>query len=486
MRCVIQRVTQAEVKVNDETVGQIGPGYLVLLAIHRTDTPAEADRMARKIAQLRLFPDDLGKFDRDLSAVGGGVLLVSQFTLYGDCRKGNRPSFSESAPPELAQPLCDAVAESLRKAGIPVQTGVFGAHMDINMINNGPVTIIVDEDDKSDKSKKADRSNKSELSDKADRADRSDLPPLEDLRALLAAMPEMVLQWSLPPALEWDALPLQHREEIAAAVPSLAGNNDLFRERLFELLISDKPAEGMRFLLKSGVLDLFIPELGETVNLSSEDDRRHKHVWDHTLQVVMQIEPRLELRVAALFHDIGKAKTREFTRDGKVTFYGHDRVGARMFRKIAARLGFPEPLALRVYQLVQLHLRPGQYLPSWTDSAVRRFEHELPEGVLDDLLTLGRADITSKRPGRREQAQRMIDDLDRRIHEVLELDARLPPLPTGLGNVLMERLGMKPGPQLGRVMKFLMTEVEEDRLERCASFEYYLEKLTTLKPDLFQ
>ncbi len=462
MRCVIQRVTQAEVKVNDETVGAIGRGYLVLLAIHKTDTPAEAQRMARKIVQLRLFPDEQGKFDRDLSTVGGGVLLVSQFTLYGDCRKGNRPSFTDSAPPDLAQPLCDAVAQGLRSTGIPVQTGVFGAHMDITMINNGPVTIILDEDKKPDKP------------DRSDTSDRSDLPPLEDLRALLTAMPEMVLQWSLAPALDWDALPSGHRTEISSAVQALAGRNDAFREHLFELLVSESPAEGMRFLLKSGVLDLFIPELGETVNLSSEDDRRHKHVWDHTLQVVTQIEPRLELRVAALFHDIGKAKTREFTRDGKVTFYGHDRVGARMFRKIAARLGFPEPLALRVYQLVQLHLRPGQYLPSWTDSAVRRFEHELPEGILDDLLSLGRADITSKRPGRREQAVRMIDELDRRIHEVLELDARLPPLPTGLGNVLMERLGMKPGPQLGRVMKLLIHEVEEDRLERGASFEYYL------------
>ncbi len=474
MRCVIQRVKQAEVKVDGAPVGTIGRGYLVLLAVRRDDTPPVADRMARKIVHLRLFPDDQGRFDRDLTGAGGEVLLVSQFTLYGDCRKGRRPSFSDSAPPEKAQPLCDAVAAGLRAAGIHVETGVFGAHMEVSLVNDGPVTVIVDEEEKMEKP------------EKPDRPDRFDLPPLSDLQQLLDSMPEMILQWGLPPALDWDALPEDYREVIAASVPALAGRTDAFRERLFELVMCEKPAEGMRFWLRSGVLDLFIPELCETVNLSNEDDRRHKHVWDHTLQVVMQIEPCLELRIAALFHDIGKVKTREFTSDGKVTFYGHDRVGARMFRKIAARLGFPEPLALRVYQLVQLHLRPGQYQPSWTDSAVRRFEHELPEGILDDLLSLGRADITSKRPGRREQAVRMIDELDRRIREVLELDAKLPPLPTGLGNVLMERLGMQPGPALGKLMKFLINEVEEGRLERGESFEYYLEKLAVLKPGLFQ
>ncbi len=298
-------------------------------------------------------------------------------------------------------------------------------------------------------------------------------------------MPEVLLQWGLPPALDWDALPVEHREILAAAVPALAGRMDAFRERLFELLVSEKPAEGLRFFLKAGVLAVFLPELCETVDLSSEDDRRHKHVWDHTLQVVTQIEPRLELRLAALFHDIGKVRTREFTPDGKVTFYGHDRVGGKMFRKIAQRLGIPDPPAGRVQQLVALHLRPGQYQSSWTDSAVRRFERELPEGVLDDLLALGRADITSKRPGRRKQAVRMIDELDRRIREVLAQDAVLPPLPTGMGNVLMERLNLPAGRELGAVMKFLIREVEEGRLERAADFDYYLARLAELKPELF-
>lgn len=480
MRCVIQRVRHAEVRVNEAPVGAIDRGYLVLLAVHRLDTAAVAGRLARKIAQLRLFPDGQGKFDRDLATVGGAVLLVSQFTLYGDCRKGRRPSFTDSAPPELARPLCDAVADALRAEGLRVETGIFGAHMDVTLVNDGPVTVIVEE------AEGADRSGKPERSERSDGNDRSDLPPPADLRALLAAMPEMILQWCLPPSPAWDALPSEHREIMSEAVPALAGKTDAFRERLFELLVSEKPAEGLRFLLKSGALALFLPELCETVDLSSEDDRRHKHVWDHTLQVVTQIEPRLELRLAALFHDIGKVRTREFTPDGKVTFYGHDRVGGRMFRKIAQRLGIPDPPAGHVQQLVALHLRPGQYQPSWTDSAVRRFERELPEGVLDDLLALGRSDITSKRPGRREQAVRLIDELDRRIREIVATDAIVPPLPTGLGNVLMERLGMTPGPELGRIMKQLIAGVEAGSLERGADFDYYLGKLAELRPDLFK
>ncbi len=492
MRCVVQRVLKAAVEVERSTVGSIGEGYLVLLAVHRDDGPADVDWMVRKLSQLRLFPDESGKFNRDLREAGGAFLLVSQFTLYGDCRKGHRPSFSDSAPPERALQLFDAVAAGLRAAGFTVETGVFGAHMRVELVNDGPVTVILDSPAPAGQKPSKDREEAARAGAVREGPDEDarqegvgSLPPPEALRELLQAQPQLLLQWGLPPVLEWEKLPPPHREAISAAVRLLSDRVAEFRDALFALLVTPQASAGLRFYLHSGILERFIPELCETVNLSNEDDRRHKHVWDHTLQVVQQIEPRLELRLAALFHDIGKARTREFTSDGKVTFYGHDRVGARLFRKIAQRLLFPPELAERVRLLVKLHLRPGQYLSSWTDSAVRRFHRELPEGVLDDLLALGRADITSKRPGRREQAVSMIDELDRRIRALLEEDAKVPPLPTGLGNVLMEEMHMKPGPQLGRIMKYLAAEVEEGRLERQAPFEHYVEHLRQAHPEWF-
>ncbi len=477
MRCVIQRVRQARVLVEDTIVGSIQTGYLVLVAVHQQDTPVQAKALAKKIAQLRLFPDEQGKFDRDLAAVSGSVLLVSQFTLYADTKKGRRPSFHLSAPPALAAPLCDVLRKELEKCGVPVETGVFGAMMQVELINDGPVTLILEEGAEPGTSGAVKQDTASEPN--------PELPPLETFAEILRTTPQFLFRLALPPAVHWNRLPASHQE----AITERLAQNDLaaadFRDALFELLLTTEPQAGLSWFLQSGILARFIPELCETVHLSSEDDRRHKHVWDHTLQVVLQIPATLPLRLAALFHDIGKVRTRQFTGDGKVTFYGHDRVGGRMFRKIAARLQFPEDLSQHVTDLVRLHLRPGQYLSSWTDSAVRRFHRELPDGVLEDLLALGRADITSKRPGRREQAVRMIDELERRIREIFELDNRLPPLPTGLGNVLMETFSLPPGPDLGRCMKLLMQEVEEERLLRGESFDYYVEALRQLAPDRF-
>lgn len=477
MRCVVQRVSKASVRVENKQVASIYNGFLVLLAIHREDGLADVEWMVRKIPQLRLFADETGKFDRHLQDVGGGILLVSQFTLYGDCRKGRRPSFSESALPEMAQRLFDAVVDGLRAAHVDVQTGVFGAHMEVELVNDGPVTVILESPGASEKTR---FSKEGEASHNQNT--KSSLPPLPALHELLQEQPEMVLQWALPPVVEWETLPLEYHEEMAAAVVRLQDKPQSFRDTLFSLLVTTQAAAGLRWYLHSGILGIFVPELCETVHLSNEDDRRHKHVWDHTLQVVMQVEPRLELRVAALFHDIGKARTREFTPDGKVTFYGHDRVGARLFRKIAQRLQFPPELTERVRLLVKLHLRPGQYVSSWTDSAVRRFYRELPAGILDDLLALGRADITSKRPGRREQAVAMIDELERRIRMLQEEDAKIPPLPTGLGNALMDAFGIPAGPQLGRIMKYLAEQVESGKLERQAPFAHYIEHLQNTNP----
>ncbi len=144
MRAVVQRVSEASVVVDGQVVGAIGRGLLALLGVTHADGEAEAAALARKIAGLRIFEDAAGKFNLGLSDVGGAVLVVSQFTLYGDARKGRRPSFTDAARPEQAEPLIQRFVELLRNADIPVQTGVFGTVMAVHLVNDGPVTLWLD------------------------------------------------------------------------------------------------------------------------------------------------------------------------------------------------------------------------------------------------------------------------------------------------------------------------------------------------------
>lgn len=141
MRALIQRVTFARVSVEGREVAAIGPGLLVLLGVGQGDGDEQARFLAEKIATLRIFGDDQGKFNRSLLDVGGEALVVSQFTLYGDARKGRRPSFTDAASPDLAAPLVERFADFLRAQGVPTRTGEFGAHMLVELANDGPVTI---------------------------------------------------------------------------------------------------------------------------------------------------------------------------------------------------------------------------------------------------------------------------------------------------------------------------------------------------------
>jgi D-aminoacyl-tRNA deacylase len=146
MRAVVQRVSEARVVVQGEIVGRIGEGLLVLLGIHRDDTAADVPWLADKIAGLRIFNDADGKMNVGLREVNGALLVVSQFTLYGDCQKGRRPSFIEAAPPEVAEPLYEQFVNALRALGVPVETGRFGADMQVELVNDGPVTLIVEKE----------------------------------------------------------------------------------------------------------------------------------------------------------------------------------------------------------------------------------------------------------------------------------------------------------------------------------------------------
>jgi D-tyrosyl-tRNA(Tyr) deacylase len=144
MRIVIQRVSQASVTVGGAVVAQIGPGLLMLVGVGQGDSAATAEMLAEKSANLRIFSDAEGRANHSLLETGGAALVVSQFTLYADTRRGRRPGFSYAAPPAQAAPLVDAFAAALRRLGVPVQTGVFGAHMEVALVNDGPVTILLD------------------------------------------------------------------------------------------------------------------------------------------------------------------------------------------------------------------------------------------------------------------------------------------------------------------------------------------------------
>jgi D-tyrosyl-tRNA(Tyr) deacylase len=144
VRAVVQRVAEASVAVDGAVVAGCGGGLLVLLGVATGDTGETADRLARKVSRLRIFEDEGGRFDRSLQDVGGEALVVSQFTLIADTRKGNRPSFGDAAPPEVAEPLYERFCTALEDQGVPVARGIFGARMQVSLVNDGPVTIVFD------------------------------------------------------------------------------------------------------------------------------------------------------------------------------------------------------------------------------------------------------------------------------------------------------------------------------------------------------
>jgi D-tyrosyl-tRNA(Tyr) deacylase len=144
MRLLIQRVSEARVEVDQELTGEIGRGLLVFVGIAKSDTEKEADYLLDKVVGLRIFPDESGKMNRNITDASGSLLIVSQFTLYGDCRKGRRPSFDLAAPPERAKELYDYFVNAARRTSVPVETGIFQASMKVHLVNDGPVTLMME------------------------------------------------------------------------------------------------------------------------------------------------------------------------------------------------------------------------------------------------------------------------------------------------------------------------------------------------------
>ena len=261
---------------------------------------------------------------------------------------------------------------------------------------------------------------------------------------------------------------------VSSEVASLPGQQ--LRQALEKLIMAEHADEGLQWLHESGVLRDVLPELEATVNLSQEAGRRHKDVWEHTKQVVMQSPTQPIVRWAALLHDIGKVTTRVMLPDGKVTFHRHAEVGARMFDGISRRLGFARPERSRIRFLIFNHLRANAYEPEWTDAAVRRLDHEIGE-ALPELVELSRADVTSARPGRRQEAARNIEALLQRVTAVREMDARVPPLPPGVGNAIMEAFGIPPSRRVGELRKLCEDAIERGELLERQPSEYYVDFL---------
>jgi len=247
------------------------------------------------------------------------------------------------------------------------------------------------------------------------------------------------------------------------------------RERLDRVVMGQDPEVGLDALLETGALDALFPEVHAMVGFG-DGEWRHKDVWKHTKQVVRQAVPRLEVRWASLFHDIGKVKTRSISPEGKVHFLGHAEVGTRMFDKLERRLPLfgSEPVFRDTVRFLILHhLRANQYEPDWTDSAVRRFARELGEH-LDDLLCLARADITTKRPEKKKKGLGQISELADRIRKLAEEDARVPPLPTGVGNAIVAAFGLPPSPKIGQIKLELEEAVRAGEIEAQLPLEAYV------------
>lgn len=248
------------------------------------------------------------------------------------------------------------------------------------------------------------------------------------------------------------------------------------RPALDELIVAKHADAGLDSLLTTGLLESLLPEVEAMVGFG-DGEWRHKDVWKHTKQVVIQTIPKLEVRWSALFHDIGKVRTRTISENGEVHFFGHAEVGARMFDKLDRRVQlFREDEALKreIRFLVLHHLRASGYEGQWTDSAVRRFTREMGP-YLEDLLCLSRADITTKRPEKKRRGIRQIHELSERVKTIAEVDARVPPLPKGVGDYLVSEFGLPRSKIIGDIKRALEAACEAGEIEAERESEYYVD-----------
>ena len=261
-------------------------------------------------------------------------------------------------------------------------------------------------------------------------------------------------------------LAAEHTRRLADA------DKERLRQALEQVLMGRDVDAALEWLRVTGAVAVLFPELAATIDLVQETGRQHKDVWAHTKQVVRQTVRRPLVRWAALLHDIGKVPTRTFTPEG-VHFHGHAEVGARMFDRVHTRFAFARDERQTIRFLVKHHLRTNQYGEQWTDSAVRRFHREMGPHMTD-LLDLSRADITSKRPGRRKSLLEQISALSERVERLATADAKLPPLPSGVGTAIMSAFQLAPSRLIGELKRDLEAAIEQHVIEARREDAYYV------------
>ena len=310
--------------------------------------------------------------------------------------------------------------------------------------------------------------------------------PADRVRGLVEADPIVMLEIAGAIANEHGKWPADKVTEIVVEhAPRLAeADKARVRAAVEAMLLGRDVDAALEWLHVTGIMRLLFPEVEATVDLVQETGRQHKDVWAHTKQVVRQSVRRPLVRWAALLHDIGKVPTRTYT-DAGVHFHGHAEVGARMFDKVHPRFAFARDERQTIRFLVKHHLRTNQYGAQWSDSAVRRFHREMGPHMTD-LLDLSRADITSKRPGRRKQLLEQISALAERVDVIVEADAKLPPLPGGVGNAIMTAFEIRPSRLIGDLKSALEAAIERGELEARREDAYYIAYLARqqLVPDV--
>jgi len=238
---------------------------------------------------------------------------------------------------------------------------------------------------------------------------------------------------------------------------------DIWLREMEKILCGPHCPKGLQFMADTRILSFLLPEVANLISFSEGSGGRHKDVWEHTKQVVANSDATPVVRWAALCHDIGKVWTRQVFRDEKVHFFRHEDMSSLLFEGICARFQMPNELATRVQYIIKNHSRINLYREDWTDSAVRRLIKEVGDH-LDDMISFSKADLTSKRAERVEMVRSLLTDLQIRILEVREADAAQNPLPKGIGNIIIERFKIEPGPEVGRLRGMLLEALEAGTL----------------------
>lgn len=266
------------------------------------------------------------------------------------------------------------------------------------------------------------------------------------------------------------------------AVLILQLDRQCWQDGLGAVLLGPRASVGLRFLQQAGVLQLLVPEVTALVDFHKSCPVHHKDIWDHTLQVIEKCPHSLVVRWSALMHDTGKVQTRTVQK-GRVHFFGHEALGASLMEGVAGRFHMPPAVRDRIVYVIGHHARANAYLANWTDSAVRRLVRDMGEH-LEDVLAFSRSDYTTKRSSRQAEVKTLTTQLAGHVADIVEQNAKVPPLPKGLGSLILAQTGLQAGPWLGQIQLWLEQQCEQDELPPLQTAEFYLQVVRERAPQL--